>query len=285
MQVLYVYPNVSGISQRGGLLEHWELAKINNCEFIEIPADFIKKKTEIKKKTGQNLGEFLKDESIKKIYSKQSIDNKLVKYILHTEPSLPRNDGFGLRHQAALKWYDEDWINKFIKMNISISKHFGIPPYGIENHPGDKRNTFKDLKKSICLIIESFFKEFNQEPIILLENRTGQFISNGKQITDFWNSLLNSDLQDKVGIILDIQQLYTVTRNKFVDELEIIPLESIKGFHIHHKHRLPTFEDEIPWRIVFREKINKINGGIIINPEIHHKNKVKAVIDFCEMNY
>jgi len=120
-------------------LERWELAKINNCEFIEIPADFIKNKTEIKK-TGQKLGEFLKDESIKKIYSKQNIDNKLIKYILHTEPSLPRNDGFGLRHQAALKWYDEDWINK-------------------------------------------------------------------------------------------------------------------------------------------------INGGIIINPEIHHKNKVKAVIDFCEMNY
>lgn len=45
MQVSYVYPNVSGISQRGGLLERWEPAKINNCEFIEIPADFIKNKT------------------------------------------------------------------------------------------------------------------------------------------------------------------------------------------------------------------------------------------------
>lgn len=78
MQVLYVYPNVlPGIYQRGGLLERWGSAKINNCEFIEIPADFIKNITEIKK-TGQNVCECLKDESIKEIYSKQSIDNKLI---------------------------------------------------------------------------------------------------------------------------------------------------------------------------------------------------------------
>jgi len=58
MKIQYVYPNVSGISQRGGLLERWNLAKQNGCDLIEVPADFVKNKTEIEK-TGLNLGEFL----------------------------------------------------------------------------------------------------------------------------------------------------------------------------------------------------------------------------------
>ena len=49
VKVSYVYPNVSGILQRGGLLERWKLAKKLGCTYIEIPADFIKNKTEIKK--------------------------------------------------------------------------------------------------------------------------------------------------------------------------------------------------------------------------------------------
>lgn len=34
----FVYPNVSGITQRGGLSERWFLARELGCEFIEMPA-------------------------------------------------------------------------------------------------------------------------------------------------------------------------------------------------------------------------------------------------------
>ncbi len=36
-------------------------------------------------------------------------------------------------------------------------------------------------------------------------------------------------------MVLDIQQLFTVTKSKFLVELDTIPMEFVKGFHIHAK--------------------------------------------------
>ena len=41
MTISYVYPNVSGIQQRGGLLQRWQLAEEIGCSYIEIPAKTI----------------------------------------------------------------------------------------------------------------------------------------------------------------------------------------------------------------------------------------------------
>lgn len=84
-----------------------------------------------------------------------------------------------------------------------------------------------------------------------------------------------------MGIVLDVQQLYTVTKKNFLREFEMIPIEALKGFHIHSKHRVPDLSNEIPWEFVF-DRIPNMDGNIIINPEIHHKNKVKDAIKFCE---
>ena len=282
LNISYVYPNVSGITQRGGLSERWELAKNLGCTYIEVPADFIKNKTEVEK-TGLGLGTFLHEKAIAALYKKEDKIPQELKYILHTEPSLTRNDGYGNSYKAPLKWYDEAWREKFVCMIISISKFFGIPAAIIEIHPGDNRNSFENIVTSIAFLWDRYYEEFKIEPLILIENRTGQFISNGKDILNLWKFLSanNPDLEKKVGIVLDVQQLYTVTKRNFLREFEIIPIEAIKGFHIHYKHSLPNLSNEIPWEFVF-DRISNISDNIIINPEIHHKNKVKDAIKFCE---
>ncbi len=100
--ISYVYPNVSGIQQRGGLVDRWQLAKELRCSYVEVPADFIKNKTEIEK-TGLNLGDFLTEKAIAALYSEATNVPRKLKYIIHTEPSLARKDGYGITHQAPLK--------------------------------------------------------------------------------------------------------------------------------------------------------------------------------------
>jgi len=280
--ISYVLPNVTGIPQRGGLLGRWELAKELKCDYIEIPADFIKNKTEIER-TGKRLGKFLTMEDIAKLYKKNSNLSPEIKYILHTEPSLPRNDGYGISHQAPLEWHNDEWVTRLTDMIISLSQFFGLPARAIEIHPGDKRNSFQNIITSIEFLLSQYKSKMESEPLILLENRTGQFISTGKEIKLFWDYLTREypHMEDKMGVVLDVQQLYTSTKKHFLEELKEIPLESIKGFHIHSKHRMPKLSDEIPWRKVF-EVISSINHDFIINPEIHHKNKIKETIQFCE---
>jgi len=166
VHISYVYPNVSGIAQRGGLLERWQLAKGLGCEYIEVPADLVKNKTEVKK-TGLDLCDFLTDEAIDTIYDKEYNIPQELKHIFHTEPSLRRNDGYGMSYQAPLKWHDPDWVEKFVNMIIAISRFFGIPANIIEIHPGYKKNSFDDLIISIKFLLDRYNEEFGVEPHIL----------------------------------------------------------------------------------------------------------------------
>jgi len=120
-------------------------------------------------------------------------------------------------------------------------------------------------------------------PFVVVENRTGQFISRGKQISEFWETLLSYDssLSKDVGIVLDIQQLFTVTKEMFLNELHEIPPKAIKGLHIHYRHRTPSLENEIPWENVF-EWLGNIKSEIFINPEVHHYRQAKDTISFCK---
>jgi hypothetical protein len=71
LHVSYVYPNVSGISQRGGLLERWRLAKNVGCEYIEVPADFVKNRREMEL-TRLSLGRPLTETAIACLYTKDT---------------------------------------------------------------------------------------------------------------------------------------------------------------------------------------------------------------------
>jgi len=167
VNVSYVYPNVSGITQRGGLLERWKLAENLGCTYIGVPADFIKNKTEIEK-TDLDLGCFLNEPAITVLYKKDYKIPQELKYILHTEPSITRNNGYGISYQAPLKWYNREWLEKFVCMVISISKFLGIPVTVIEIHPGNKRNSFEDIIMSITFLLDRYDEKFKIEPLILL---------------------------------------------------------------------------------------------------------------------
>lgn len=279
----YVLPNVSNIRQRGGLAERIELARPFNCKYVEIPADFIKNKTE-EIKTGVDIGMPLIKDQIHLLYSQSPIEKGDCNYILHTEPAIPRTDQFGNRAQAIIKWHQPEWVHDLSMMVGSITEYFGIPADIIEIHPGDKRNAIPDIVEGMRKIFETQSRIWGDEPNIVLENRTGQMISRGNEIASLWDYIECSatDIIDKTGVVLDVQQLYTVTKLKFEQQLAKIPPSCLKGFHIHSKHRTPASSDQIPWKSVF-SFIKTLNQPFFINPEVHHKNAVRPTIDFCEL--
>jgi hypothetical protein len=281
-RVSYVLPNVCEMSQRGGLLNRWTLAKDLGCDYVEVPADLTKNRSEMDK-TGLALGQFLGDEDIPKLYKSDSDLPEELNYILHTEPSLVRHDGFGLAFQAPLLWNDENWRKRFAKMAVSISEFLNVPASVIEIHPGDKRNSFDDLLAGARSLLNLYAKEIHAEPLIMLENRTGQIVSTGDDIQRFWGLLVetNPEIRDKVGIVLDIQQLFTVTKKDFLKALDVIPPEAIRELHIHRNHNVPRKGDAIPWEGVF-ERMKLIKNDIIINPEVLRKNWIEPTIRFCQ---
>jgi hypothetical protein len=281
-RISYVFPNISTFNRngRGGLRQRYEIAEAHGCSFVEVPADFIKNKTEVQI-TKKELGSILSIQDIQGLYE-SGTPSENIKYILHTEPQLSRHNGKGVSCTPQLQWNDRKWVQDFSNMVVAVSERFVVPPAGIEIHPGGRQNTYSDLIRSIITIRGAFKENFNAVPFIVIENRTGQFISNGEQIREFWQALLseNHGLRKDVGIVLDIQQLYTVTKDDFLKHLNYVPTESVKGFHIHCRHRTPSLENKIPWEQVFNW-LRKIEHKIFLNPEVHHHFQAKDTLSFC----
>jgi hypothetical protein len=185
--------------------------------------------------------------------------------------------------QAPLRWNDESWRFRMTQLVCEISEFLGGPAAKIEIHPGDRRNSPGDILKGVQLILAEYQKVFSIAPDILLENRTGQVISTGKEIAEICHCCETDypDLLQHFGIVLDVQQLFTVTKGKFLTELDLIPMECIKGFHIHAKHQAPSMVDPIPWNDVFA-RVRSIQHDFIINPEVLLLKNVAARIRFCE---
>jgi hypothetical protein len=246
-----------------------------------MPADFIKNKTEIEL-TGLDLGCTLTKEAVVALYEPGSPSRNLA-YILHTEPSIPRTDGYGLNPQAVLQWYTPEWVSRLTERLLYIAHYLSLPPALIEIHPGDARNSIDDIINAVHFIQQIFHSEFATRPLILLENRTQQFLSTGHELARFATRIAQEDdLKSTAGIVLDIQQLFTRTKDNFLDELHAIPIGSVKSLHIHSNHRTPSESDPIPWRDVF-SWIKDIPDGVIINPEVHHRKQVHETIQFCEV--
>ena len=288
----YTYPNIGTFKQRGGLNQRVERLKEINQEkktsdfkFIEIPADFVKNcKEEIK--TGLPIGSFIDNKTVGNLYENDRLVDE-IDYILHTEPVFRRN-GCEKSVMTDLKWYNTKWLDSFIKHIFSIIDFFEILPYAIEIHPGRslrKKNTFENLAMGIEKLYNKFNDKYNKDITIFIENRTGQQIKSGKDIKNFWKffSTNYSDLIGNVGIILDIQQLCTVSKEKFIYEFNLIPKNSLSGLHVHKKHQIPSKSDIIPWRFISNE-INSIESGkpLHILPEVFHSKHVEATYDFCK---
>jgi len=283
-EIWFVFPNLgkfnSGTS-RGGLLNRWENAREYSFDFVEVPANFVKKNQA--NFLGLNEFEFLTKEAIGKLYSKENKFPKDIKYIFHTEPALDS--------RCHLKWYNKEWVKQFINMNVDIAKHIGLPPNMIEIHPGKKPNTSQDIAESTVKLFNTFKDEFGEKPIILIENRTGHVISNGRQMKEFWNYLvMNYPLHKKyIGFVVDFRTMYTqISRDypnevnsHFINSIELIPAESIKGCHIHNSHTIaPTINDNIPWELIFN-KIVSLDNNLILNPEVFNLRLALETRKFC----
>jgi len=299
IKTYYTFPNLITIPQRGNISIRQKRAnKIENklkykfnFNLVEVPADFIKNVSEMRA-TNLSMGEMLLSERVvKSIYTNEPEPNN--KYILHTEPSLPRTlpkDSIKKSITPKLQWYDSGWLKKFIKFLLLLIDFFNIPPIGIEVHPGKsdrKQNNYISFSNALQMVFEEIQNSYHYMPIILIENRTGQFIQDGVSIRDFWDYFKKyfPDLVEYIGIILDIQQFFTVTRNDFIQELSLIPFDSLYGIHIHKKHRAPNLNDNIPWKSVFTflENIRKDRPFFIL-PEVHHEKQLIETINFIKTN-
>lgn len=252
--------------------ERFRLALENDCRYVEVPADFIKNPSE-ERRTGLMLGSVLDENAIQVLYDPTSSKSSL-NYILHTE----------WRDGPFIKWREPDWRRNLADMLLNLSQYLGGAPSHVEIHPGIGNN-FDDLASGCRELLGTFEEKFSRKPIILLENRTRQFISTGIHLQQFWNYIIrhHSDLKSFVGIVLDIQQLFTASENQpttFLRELAEIPQEAIRGLHIHRRHGPPHLQDPIPWQQVFNQ-LQGIFPRSFVNPEVHHRNQVPKTIKFC----
>jgi hypothetical protein len=129
--------------------------------------------------------------------------------VLHTEPSLSKTNKYGQKIQPEIKWYDKDWTYRHVNMIIAICSYLSRPAEIIEIHPGYRKNTYGDIVNSVVQLLESYYEAFHLYPLILLENRTEQFISRGTDIKEFWEYTLEKypELEQNFGIVIDVQQL------------------------------------------------------------------------------
>ena len=297
--VKYTFPNLSSIPQRGNvslrLKKAREVEKNNklktNFDMVEVPADFTKNQTEMKK-SGLNIGEMLlSHEVIESIYEREEFPSN--KYILHTEPSLSRSYTFDKKKKSftpKLLWYDLDWLTNFKKQLFLTIEFFSASPKAIELHPGISnrgKNTIKAFAKAIQIIVNDIKSKFNLAPLIMIENRTGHIIQDGVSIASFWNYFKREfpNYTSNIGIILDIQQFYTVTKSHFLMQLNKIPFDAVCGAHIHTKHCAPNVHDVIPWKLVFNflKKVNE-SRSLFILPEVHSISHLIKTMNFLDIN-
>lgn len=279
----YVYPNVSEDNRcrRGSLSARLVHAGQLGCELVEVPADLIRNKTEARL-TGLGLGAILDERSVACLYSDGDAGAAGGEYLMHTEPLLPRTGLDGVAHPPRPSWADRKWVNHFAEMLLVIAKHLGSAPVVVEIQPGDRSNSFADIIVGASAIRERLEKGIGFAPLVWLENRAGQAVQTGSELAAFWQTAKALPrVSPWLGIGLDVHQLWTATRASFSAELEAVPDEAVRALHIHHRHRMPTPQDPIPWPLVFSRQFT-LSRGFAIKPDVHHRSEVEGTIQFCE---
>ncbi|HQD25082.1 hypothetical protein [Methanoculleus sp. DTU007] len=277
----YIYPNVTEVAQRSGLLERWHLAEPLGCTYIEIPADFIKNKTEVER-TGQEIGSMLTRSSIEHLYEQDQNLPATLAYIMHTEPAIPRRDQHGRQVKAELRWWDPEWVAALGDMLLEIEDYLGVPPDIIEIHPGGRKNTPADIVSAMHTLVAAHWNAFGIEPLVLVENHKDQGISTAKQVQTLWTRLKEHrpEIAGLAGIALDPWYLHAVEGDEFIRSLTQIPQEALRAFHIHNDLMPPSRADPIPWSEVF-SMIGDLPTRPCIKPVVYQKDRVAEAISFC----
>ncbi|KAF5048997.1 hypothetical protein DSECCO2_444300 [anaerobic digester metagenome] len=278
----YIYPNVTEMAQRGGLLERWRLAEPLGCTYVEVPADLVKNRTEVER-TGQDIGSILKRSSVELLYEQEAGLPGNLAYLLHTEPAIPRRDGHGRQVKADLRWRDRAWLATFGDMLLDIEEYIGIPPDIIEIHPGSRKNTYADIVAAMYSLIVAHWNAFGVEPLVLLENHADQSVATAGQMEAFWTTLkdLHPEIAGLAGIALDPWHLRAAASDEFPGALRRVPPAALKAFHIHNNLVPPTAADRMPWQEVF-SVVRSLPARPRIKPVVYQESRVAGAIDFCE---
>lgn len=162
--------------------------------------------------------------------------------------------------------------------------YLGVHPEIIEVHPGYKPNTPRTVLQGVAQLIMKWQEKYEVTPLFLLENRTD--ISNGRALAQFWSeaSLLPAE-SAHLGIVLDFCQLYTSTKLRFMSELQLVPVEAVKGFHVHWRHLQPSLDNPLDWKeaFAFIRHALATNGEAYLLPEVMHSKAVEGTVNFCRM--
>lgn len=279
----WVYPNTSELNRggnRGGLAERDVFRASLGFGMVEVPGDFVKNGSECER-LGVELGYMLTSPAQAALIYGPTHTGGHVRYSLHTEPSIPRS-GRGYRPtQADLRWYDAEWLDKFWVHIASIVDHIGVLPEIVEVHPGYRPNTPRSIALAVSSLLSKWRQRYGGAPLFLLENRTGQVVARGRQMAEYWTEAtgLPGGLSSSMGLVLDVQQLFTEAKSAFTNDLMELPLSAIRECHVHAKHSTPSHADPIDWDSALRILVQS-RHAVYVLPEVHHNAAVSRTVEF-----
>ncbi len=270
----WTYPNLGKYYRhyppiRGTLNERYKDALKLNLSRIEVPFDLIREENNEYLVVQKPVGDIPTKNDFPKLYGEGRFEKD---YILHTDPEL--------KPSHILYWNLPKWRNTYLESIVEFSYFIGKPPCAVEFHPSKPKRSREHMIK---LILEAFdkFKELNFLSSILIENRTGMFISTVEDMIKFYETVsdnLSSKELSKFGFCIDISQLYTQIKRDPSKDLKKLPKSSILGWHIHYKHKPPSDKDPINWK----EIISMIKPNVFCLPEVFRFKDIIATIKYIE---
>ena len=265
------YRNVPPI--RGSLNERLKDAKRLGLTRIEVPFDLVREENEEYLVLNKKIGDVITKDDFVLLYGDNSSKFEGY-YVLHTDPELKR--------AHTLYWNLAEWRNRYLESIVEFSDFVGKPPSAIEFHPSKPKRSKKYM---IYSILEAFdkFKGAGFSPYIMIENRTGMYISTVNDMINFYKEVsenLSPNELSKFGFCIDISQLYTQMRKDPVNDLKKLPKDYILGWHIHYRHKPPSNQDSIGWKSIAK-LISETENAFYL-PEVFKFNDVIKTIKYIE---
>lgn len=219
-----VLPNLASFRQWGKLAERCSLAKKLGCQLVEVPGDLVKNVTEMAR-TGQAVGDILGPEGVSSPYGQRA---ERCRFILHTDPGIPRRAGQGRLFVPELRWSDRHWTGSYAE-------------------------SIGDMAAAI-----------GRRPRVLLENKARQKVARVEEMTVVMDALPRGQ---GYGLVIDVPNLWRSYRSGWKEAFRELPREYVRGVHLHWKHRAPGADDPIDWAVVLGT-IRDRSGPLFVNPEV-----------------
>ncbi len=268
----FVLPNLSSLPQRGNLEERWALARRYGCGYVEVPGDLIKNAGEAER-TGSRVGTMVAEDAVPLLYTPGSPAE--ARYILHTDPGIPRRVA-GHIIIPELRWGDQEWVTGFARSCVGIARFLGKAPAAVELHSGRERSITVLARGMAC--VSAAFIDAGMPTVAVMENKAGQRVARARDMMELWDALRETGNLSGYGIVLDIPNLLKASGRRLYDELDTLPLDALRGFHLHFHHRSPSPRDGIDWDRIGEVVIRTTNP--FVNPEVFHRSQLEQALSF-----